>query len=254
MIDWAKVDTAIPAPSVGRDLYKVRVSDLTANGLFSACSMAEYIQESAFRNSRQLNLGMDALQGMPLAWVWARIALFVRHYPRLNETVRIETWYAGLQGRFGNRFYRMRDDNNVVIACALANFALFDLKNRTIAEWPDFIHARIPEAGELPISFARRTVPKPLIGIPQTIFSPRLGDIDLYNHVNNTKLIEWALSATAGNCKHPFQPSALDIVFRHECNLEDRIQPHVQDLDQKNSNVVLSDPNGKEFIRAYITR
>jgi len=254
MIDWAKVDTVEAPPTLGQEIYHVRVSEICPNGLFSICNVAEYLQESAFRNSTLLNLGMEALRGTSLAWVLARIAIFVRHYPHKGDAVAVETWYAGQQGRFGNRFYRLRDENNMVIATALSTFALFDLDKRAIAQWPEFVQVRMPEPGPRPIEFERRTIEKPLIGIPQRPFSPRLGDIDLYNHVNNTKLIEWALSAAAENVKHPFQPRALDIVFRNECLLKDRVQAQVQQLGEKDSCVMLSTSDSKELIRAHITR
>jgi acyl-ACP thioesterase len=254
MIDWAKVDQAKAPPTMGQEIFHVRVSEICPNGLFSICSVAEYLQEAAFRNSSLLNLGMEALSNTPLAWVLARLAVFVRHYPHKGDAVAVETWYAGLQGRFGNRFYRLRDENNMVIATALTTFALFDLEERSMADWPEFVAARMPEAGPRPLDFERRTIEKPLVGIPQPAFKPRLGDIDLYNHVNNTKLIEWALSAASDNIRHPFQPSALDIVFRNECRLEDSVQAEVQQLGEKDSCVLLSTTKGKELIRAHITR
>ena len=254
MIDWEKVCAAEAPPTMGQEIFHVRVSEICPNGLFSICSVAEYLQEAAFRNSSLLNLGMEALKGTSLAWVLARLSVFVRHYPHKGDAVAVETWYAGLQGRFGNRFYRLRDENNMVIATALTTFALFDLEERKIAHWPEFVEARMPQAGDKPIDFQRRKINKPLLSIPQKPFSPRLGDIDLYNHVNNTKLIEWALSAAAKNVKHPFQPSALDIVFRNECVLEDLVQAHVQQLDEHDSCVLLSNTEGKELIRAHITR
>jgi len=254
MIDWAKVDKAKAPATLGQEIFHVRVSEITPNGLFSICSVAEYLQESAFRNSTLLNLGMEALQGTDLAWVLARLSIHVRHYPRKGDAVALQTWYAGQQGRFGNRFYRLRDENNMVIATALSTFALFNLKERKIAKWPEFVLTRMPEEGERPIDFERRTVEKPLLGIPHPPFKPRLGDIDLYNHVNNTKLIEWALSASAQNVRHPFQPRALDIVFRNECRLEDNVQALVQQLSDKDSSVTLNTTEGKELIRAHITR
>jgi acyl-ACP thioesterase len=254
MIDWAKVDKAAAPATLGQEIFHVRVSEICPNGLFSICSVAEYLQEAAFRNSTLLNLGMESLQGTNLAWVLARLNVFVRHYPRKGEAIAVETWYAGLQGRFGYRFYRLRDENNMIIATALTTFALFDLQTRTIADWPEFVMARMPEPGPKPIDFERRTIEKPLLGMPQPEFSPRLGDLDLYNHVNNTVLIEWALNAAAENCRHPFQPRALDIIFRNECRLKDKIETQVEKLNEQNSRVLLTRKDGTELIRAHITR
>lgn len=254
MIDWAGVEQASPPPTMGQETFHVRVSEICPNGLFSVCSVAEYLQEAAFRNSSLLNLGMEALKGTSLAWVLARLNVFVRHYPHKGDAVCVETWYAGQQGRFGNRFYRLRDESNMVIACALTTFALFDLENRTMAEWPEYVEARMPEAGPRPIDFQRRTIEKPLLSKSYPVFSPRLGDIDLYNHVNNTKLIEWALSATGDHLHHPFQPSALDIVFRNECCMGDEIKTQTQQLGEKDELVLLSNQNGLELVRTHITR
>lgn len=254
MIDWAQVAKAKAPPTHGREIFHVRVSEICPNGLFSICNVAEYLQEAAFRNSSLLNLGMESLEGTGLAWVLARLGVYVRHYPRKGDAITVETWYAGLQGQFGNRFYRLRDDNNMVIACALSTFALFDLKNRTMASWPEFVSARMPEAGPKPIEFERRMINKPFIAIPQSPIKPRLGDIDLYNHVNNTKLIEWSLSAAAEGCRHPFQPRALDIVFRHECRLNNSVEANVQQLNPKESLVLLTNEDDTELVRAHITR
>ncbi|MDV7340023.1 thioesterase [Terasakiella sp. A23] len=254
MIDWAKVANAKAPPTLGQEIFHVRVSEICPNGLFSICSVAEYLQEAAFRNSTLLNLGMESLQGTDLAWVLARLAVFVRHYPRKGDAIAVETWYAGLQGKFGNRFYRLRDENNMVIATALTTFALFDLEERAMADWPEFVQARMPDAGPKPIEFQKRSIDKPFIGIPMPPFKPRLGDIDLYNHVNNTTLIEWALSSAAEGCKHPFQPRALDIVFRNECRLNDTVEAEVQQLNPKESLVLLSNQDNQELIRAHITR
>jgi medium-chain acyl-[acyl-carrier-protein] hydrolase len=254
MIDWASVEQASHPATMGQEIFHVRVSEICPNGLFSICSVAEYLQEAAFRNSSLLNLGMEAFTGTSLAWVLARLNIHMRHYPRKGESVAVQTWYAGLQGRFGNRFYRLLDENNMVICTALSTFALFDLSNRKIAEWPDFISARMPEAGPRPIDFPRRTIEKPIKGEKLPVFSPRLGDLDLYSHVNNTKLIEWALSATGSHLHHPFQPSALDIVFRHECCLGDEIQIETQSLNDKEELVLLSNQNAQELVRAHISR
>ncbi|NVK20208.1 MAG: hypothetical protein HWE30_16040 [Methylocystaceae bacterium] len=254
MIDWAKVTSAKAPATLGQEIFHVRVSEISPNGLFSICNVAEYLQEAAFRNSSLLNLGMESMQGASLAWVLARLAVFVRHYPRKGDAVAVETWYAGQQGHFGLRFYRLRDENNMVIATALSTFALFDLETRTMADWPEFISARMPESGPKPIDFERRIIDKPFIGIPQPSIKPRLGDIDLYNHVNNTRLIEWALTSAAEGCRHPFQPRAIDIVFRHECRLNDRVEAEVQQLNTKESLVLLTNNEDKELIRAHITR
>lgn len=254
MIDWAKVQNAEAPPASGREIYHVRVSEICPNGLFSVVNLSEYLQETAYRNSTLLNLGMEALKGTPLAWVIARLNLHVRHYPRKGDAVAVETWYAGIQSRFGLRFYRLKDENNVVIAAAISTFALFDLESREIAEWPPFIQARMPEPGPQPMDFQRRKIERPLLGMPQAPFSPRLGDIDINNHVNNTKLVEWALSAATENVKHPFQPRAIDIVFRNECKLQDTVQAEVQQLSEQASGVLLSTADNREIIRAHITR
>ncbi len=254
MIDWDRIDKESAPETAGHELYHVRLSEICSNGFFSLCSVAEYLQESAFRNSSFLNLGMEAFQGTPLAWVLARLAIYVRHYPRNGDAVSVETWFVGLQGRFGNRFFRLRDENNMVIACALSTFALFDLEKRHIAKWPEFIEARMPPEGPCPIEYQRRKIEKPLLGMPQAPFQPRLGDLDLYNHVNNTKLIEWALSALSPDVRHPFQPKAVDVVFRNECRLQDLVQAEVEQVCEKAVSVLLKTSEGKELIRAHVTR
>lgn len=252
MIDWQTIEACQRPTSATREYYQVRASELCLNGRQSVCSLAEYLQETAIRNSNLLNLGMDSITQCDLAWVVARMALYVRHYPHQGDNVCVETWYGGTDGRFGKRIFRLYDDNNLLIACALSRFALFDLKARTIADWPDFITERLPRAGEDPLRFS-----PPKLAAPETpdslkSLSPRLGDIDFFNHVNNTRLIEWTASALADTVKNPFQPKSLDVVFKQECRLEDHVNSAAK-TEGGLSRVSLSTDTGAEILRAQLS-
>ncbi|WP_085579552.1 acyl-[acyl-carrier-protein] thioesterase [Thalassospira mesophila] len=227
--DWNHIASApLPDNCGWRGQYRVRYSEIGQNGLATLPALADYMQDAAGWGAKRLALAYDDTVDRGVAWVLARMAIMVRQYPANGETITIETWPSGFAHRMASRDFRLIDESGTVCAVAQNFWSLFDLQARRPAPWPDWLMARLPDPpGPKLIEVSQRRAHPPADMTAADTITARASDLDIYGHVNNVRLMQWVL-ATSGpadtTSTADFQPASLDIQFRAECRLHDRVE------------------------------
>lgn len=253
--DWDAIAQAdMPANCGWQGEYRVRYSEIGSNGRATLPALADYMQDAAGWGAKRLSLAYDDTVDRGVAWVLARMVICVRDYPRNGETVRIDTWPSGFSHRLATRDFRLCNDTGRVIAVAQSFWALFDLKARRAARWPDWVMDRLPDPpGPKLMDPAHRPVALPDNMILGDQITARPSDLDVYGHVNNVRLMQWILGVAGTdpktqNRQADFQPADLDIHFRSECRLHDRVSIRHHD----NCFAITRDADCVDLVRATV--
>lgn len=220
-MDWNSIAAAVPPEPAGRVTFRTRVREAVAGGAISLAALADLCQETAARHAATFGMGIDDTLPGGAVWVLGRLRLAIRHYPRVGQTIVVETWPAGLERRAALRAFRLGTAEDGVVGAALSSWSLFDLAARRPLGRLVAVFDRVPPPGppllELP---PRPPLPSTLGDVAE--LTPRPAEIDVWGHVNNTHLIGWLLGGAHGRVPSPFTPAELDIAFRAECALADR--------------------------------
>lgn len=224
--DWTKIAAAALPDNCGwRGQYRVRYSEIGQNGLATLPALADYMQDAAGWGAKRLALAYDDTVDRGVAWVLARMAIIVRHYPANGETITIETWPSGFSHRMASRDFRLIDESGAVCAVAQSFWALFDLQARRAARWPDWLIARLPDPpGPKLIEASQRPAHPPADMTMTDHITARASDLDIYGHVNNVRLMQWVLATSGPDKTADFQPASFDMQFRTECRLHDQVE------------------------------
>jgi acyl-ACP thioesterase len=151
------------------------------------------------------------------------MVILVHHYPSNGETLRLETWPSGFSHRMASRDWRLYDEAGDICAVAQSFWALFDLKQRRAAPWPDWLVGRLPDPpGPKLLEVSPRPASPPEDLVARNTMIAQASDLDIYGHVNNVRLMQWILGTTNNGLAN-FQPNGIDIQFRAECRLHDRV-------------------------------
>ncbi|RCK47040.1 acyl-ACP thioesterase [Thalassospira profundimaris] len=222
--DWSRVAQAqMPANCGWQGHYRVRYSEIGANGRTTLPALADYMQDSAGWGAKDLQLAYDDTVSRGVAWVLARMVILVHHYPSNGEALRLETWPSGFSHRMASRDWRLYDEAGDICAVAQSFWALFDLKQRRAAPWPDWLVARLPDPpGPKLLEVSPRPASPPEDLVARNTMIAQASDLDIYGHVNNVRLMQWILGTTNNGLAN-FQPNGIDIQFRAECRLHDRV-------------------------------
>ncbi|KAL5651145.1 hypothetical protein ACJX0J_036603, partial [Zea mays] len=141
-----------------------------------------------------------------LIWVVSKIQLLVEQYPSWGDTVQVDTWVAAAGKNGMRRDWHVRDENSGrTILRATSVWVMMNKNTRRLSKMPDEVRAEIgpyfngrsaitdeqseklakpgsaPDGGTMKQQFIRKGL------------TPRWGDLDVNQHVNNVKYIGWIL-------------------------------------------------------------
>jgi len=180
-------------------------------------SLLDYMQEAAWSNASKLGFSTLDLLKNDITWVMSRMKIMVKRLPRHNENIKIETWPSGMDALFTKRDFRVWGETNEILVEAASNWLVMDINERKLIKIPDYIQEAkfIVDRENLPrisgkIKYADHFTQNE-IAVSASWF-----DLDINNHVNNTKYFEWLLESLGGEFLATNELVEMDIAFKQE--------------------------------------
>lgn len=152
-------------------------------------AMLNLIQDVGWMHAFHLQVKLEKHH----AWIFTRQRLSMKDWPGWNETIRIQTWLRPPSDRFLLRDYEVFA-NDRKIGEGTGAFTVMDMQTRKLAavDW-----AKFPQMWREDGSLT--TVPEKIALSEKTEelaqFQVRNSDIDMNQHVNNTKYAQWILDS-----------------------------------------------------------
>jgi acyl-ACP thioesterase len=178
------------SPSFWSDKYKVHSYHSDRYGKLRINVIAGFLQESAWLHSNACGIGYKDLLSIGKMWILSGVKIKVNEYPSWGDELTLNTWGNDYEDPFAYRDFEIIDSIGNQVVCGSTSWLLINASNHR----PNRI---TPEYQKIP----RRGVSSGS-GIPERIpaFSEtgevksRIvinSDIDIYQHANNAKYVEW---------------------------------------------------------------
>lgn len=181
-------------------------------------SVLNFIQDVGWQHGFMLGVELPENQG----WVFTRQKLEMTTWPRWNETLTLKTWLRPPEGAFIFRDYELFLGDEKIGSCT-SSFTVMDKSTRKLAlqDWSGFPQFWNSES-------TSTTKPEKIPMVPETKdiaeFEVRNSDIDLNEHVNNTKYAQWILDSIPMNLlKGGVNLKGYGVNFLSEMKLGDKI-------------------------------
>lgn len=208
---------------IHQEKFTVRSYEMDVQGVASVPAICNYLQEVAGNHATELGVAVDHLFKKNMTWVLSRLHIQVFRFPFWREEIKIETWPSGRQRKFATRDFLIFDQKHNILVKATSSWMIIDLKTQKPIVMPEFMdEIRLPDRQRaIDDSFPKMTLPKnPNF---EQKFDVRLGDLDINQHVNNVKYIEWALESVPLDIWKAKILASLEISFRAETKHGERI-------------------------------
>lgn len=216
------------APSL-KESYKIRSNEVHADGKLSLPALANFLQESAGNSAQQLGFSIEHLLKNNVTWVLTRLKINMEGYPFWRQTIEVETWPSGYDRMIATRDFRIWNSKQECIGNATSIWMLIDLTSRRPVNVEPFLTNYAKSNPDRSLIIERDDKLAVVENADTTVyFNVRYGDLDLNNHVNNVHFMEWMLEAVPQPFRESRMLQTLDIQFRSECFLGDRIRSMVQ--------------------------
>ena len=216
------VETKLP-PKVYKESFKIHTYEVDIHNRLTIQALAQFLQEAASNHAALLGFGVEYLLKNNRTWILSRLAVNIEESISLGETITIKTWPADTEKLFFIRDFEISDSKGRLIGSATSYWIFIDTeKGRPIH----------PSKNEIIFDYENieRGFSRPLIKLPAIenmlslkSFHVRYSDLDLNNHVNNIKYIEWGMEGIDPDYRKNNIPFLLEINFLSEAKYSDEV-------------------------------
>jgi len=178
------------APELWTEQYKVHSYHSDRYGKIRLHVIANFLQESAWLHSNACGIGYNDLLSIGKLWILSGLKIKVDFYPAWGDELIMNTWGNDYDDPFAYRDFELLNKQGKQIICGSSSWLLINASNHR----PNRItpgYQKIPRRGVNSGSGKPDRIPAI---IEKGILNTRVvktSDIDIYQHVNNAKYIEY---------------------------------------------------------------
>ncbi len=225
------------APNFSSELSKeweINFTQCTPSGYLKYTDLCNLLQLTAAAHSEIGGISFTDMQEFNQAWVLSRMRVEINALPKSGDTVVVKTWINSLENSRSVRALEMYVNGQKVAGCE-SFWAVFNTKiRRPEALALPFDHFILyPEKKATKESFSKINIQSDSKLLSNKIVF--LSDLDIVNHVNNVKYLEWCLDYVDPSLILTQKIESFEMNFMKELSLQDEIK--IQENNTENRSV-----------------
>ena len=209
--------------SIHEKNWEIYFSQCYPNGALKLPELSNILQLTASEHADKGGVGFIDLQANDQSWVMNRMRIEISALPKWSDVATVKTWIEELKGVKSQRNFEISVDGKKLIGVSTL-WAIFNMKTRR----PEAMHVdtshveRYPDihATEIP----NRKIPFNFDAVASYTSEVQFSDLDIVNHVNNIKYLEWCLNHIDPTLILENKIKAIDLNFLKELSLGDSFQ------------------------------
>lgn len=211
--------------------WEINFTQCTPNGYLKYTDLCNILQLTAASHSEIGGISFVDMQEFNQAWVLSRMRLEIKCLPKWKDIVTVKTWINTLENSRSVRALEMHVNGQKMIGSETF-WAVFNTKTRRpeALALPYEHFDLYPEMKATDKSFSKIIIRDE----KEIIFEKKvvLSDLDIVNHVNNVKYLEWCLDFSDEKLILNQEIESLEMNFLKELSLKDKVVIH-ENLTEK---------------------
>ena len=212
--------------------WEINFMQCSPNGLLKYTDLCNILQLTAATHSEKGGISFVDMQAFHQAWVLSRMRLEIITLPKWKDIVTVKTWINTLENSRSVRAFEMYVNGKKMIGSETF-WAVFNTKTRRpeglALPYDHFELYPENKATEKPFSKININEDKEIV-FEKTVV---LSDLDIVNHVNNVKYLEWCLDYVDETIILNQNIESLEMNFLKELSLKDKVVIHETILEKE---------------------
>jgi acyl-ACP thioesterase len=207
-----------------------------ASKRISLQNIGAFILDAAGMAAKARGFGMDYMHANGLAWVTSRIAIEMTEYPHEYETISIETWVEDCSSIFSTRNFLIYNNKKEVIGQASTLWSMIDFNTRKMVDLlktTKLAEHVVTTQNELFSIDKPKRVDYKGEGEPTMMHRVVVSDIDMNQHVNSMKYLQWAIDTLSLDDIMNTTIKRLDINYLREALYNQNIGVYSDDFNNQ---------------------
>jgi acyl-ACP thioesterase len=203
---------------------------LDHQGKASLVTYFNLMQEIALKHANMLGFGFNDMVKNNMIWVLTRMGLEIYKTLKWDETITIKTWSRGIDGAYSFREFEFYDQQNNKIGIASSSWVPIDIQTRKPTKVFDVETVeKIAIKDSVEIELKKVFLPKEMeVGFHHKV---RLTDLDINNHANNARYVEWIYNSLPKDFFQNQNGFKFHINYLGEAKLHDQVEIKRSPLD-----------------------
>lgn len=218
--------------SIHHKNWEVYFSQCYPNGAIKLPELANILQLSAAEHADLGGVGFDDLSQYDQSWVMNRMRIEIDELPKFSQDIEVRTWIEELKGFKSTRDFEVSREGKRLLGVS-SLWAIFNMKRRR----PDTLQFDTSYVEQYPNLHATELANQRIdltFDVTETYTQiVHFSDLDIVNHVNNTKYLEWCINYVDPNLLLENKIKAIDLNFIKELSLGDAISIQKGHFDNK---------------------
>ena len=205
--------------------WEINFTQCTPNGFLKYTDLCNILQLTAAAHSEIGGISFSDMQEFDQAWVLSRMRVEISKLPKSGDKVTVKTWIHSLENSRSIRALEMYVNEEKIVGCETFWVVFNTKKRRPEALVLPFEHFELyPEKRATLKSFSKINFNhEKEIVFEKKVF---LSDLDIVNHVNNVKYLEWCLDLVDPKIILNQKVESFEMNFLKELSLKDEVIIH----------------------------
>jgi len=205
--------------------WEINFTQCTPNGYLKYTDLCNLLQLTAAAHSEVGGISFTDMQEFNQAWVLSRMRVEIIELPKWRDVVTVKTWINSLENSRSVRALEMYVNGKKIIGSETF-WAVFNTKARRPESLAlPYEHFELyPDNKATEMGFSKIDLPKEKEEIFERTVS--LSDLDIVNHANNVKYLEWCIDLVDENKILKQQVKSFEMNFLKELSLKDKVIIH----------------------------
>lgn len=198
---------------------------LDYQGKASLVTYFNLMQEVALKHANQLGFGFNDMVKNNMIWVLTRMGIKINKSMKWDQVITVKTWSRGIDGAYSFREFEFYDQNKELIGVATSSWVPIDIQSRRPVKIfdPETVN-KIANKQAVDLEVKKITLPENLeIGLHHKV---RLTDLDINNHANNARYVEWIYNSIPQGMMDIKNGFEFHINYLGEAKLHDQVEIH----------------------------
>lgn len=209
--------------SVYSEKHTVTFPQCLPSGYLKYTELLNMLQITAASHAEKGGISFTDMQAHDQAWVLSRMRVEISKMPRWRDEITIKTWIISLENSRSVRGLEVFFNDEKIIGCETF-WAVFNTEKRR-PETLGLPHSHFEKFGST-LSTSDRVSKITLPNEMQNVQTHQvvLSDLDIVNHVNNVKYLEWCLDCENPNDILESKVKSFDMNFMRELTYQDLVE------------------------------
>ncbi|MBS3907475.1 MAG: hypothetical protein KGZ49_10620 [Syntrophaceae bacterium] len=246
---------SLSKPKTWEDEYLVSFYEVDANNRVFLPSLWKYLQETAWNHANRIGIGYLDLARNDHFWVLSRLAIDMDEFPGWGDKIRVKTWLSGSSRLFAFRDFSILKEDGRIIGGAKSAWVVLNLKSRKPQRIEPFLKDLTPLPGQDGTETKPDKLPAPGDPGSETFFTVHYSDLDMHQHVNNARYIEWVLDGYSFEKNQTHHIATFEINFLAESNCGDELSIQSEQQEYPSPaflHTIIRKEDGRELCRARV--